>query len=503
MTGLTRWGRGKRLAPRLQRCQEGHSSAAGIWRLHGIAVVLLSLVATVAYGQEPGPRLTLTPFLGLGERYDDNIFATPTNKQHDFITVLSPGIYARYVPTTPTSVSPFLAPGFELSRGTPYLSLDPTLQPPFELNYRADIQFFHDHSSENNVAHRLAMALAWPLAPSLQVYLRELLTVTEQPLGRDERLSDPTGLRPVSQQQRARTTRNEVESRADVQLGGRLSLGVLFGNLIEDVQVPQELDEFRYTVGTELGYVVNVLRDSKVFVAYQVTFDSFRDNGSIPLGGTDASFQVHAISTGVRHELTPTLAMKAALGYSFTTSDAPENDDHKAVIADVGLIKTFNLGQVSVRYTRRFISGEGEGGVVLADTLGAAAVITLTGKLAARLDGNISWFDFRSVTIPTLNLNQRFLALAPSLTYRILRPWLISVGYTYNYTNYVDNTIADRADHELFLSTDFALRDWLRLGLSYRYASRQVHGNVTMGGVNDFTGNQVMLTLTASPSLHF
>ena len=32
--------------------------------------------------------------------------------------------------------------------------------------------------------------------------------------------------------------------------------------------------------------------------------------------------------------------------------------------------------------------------------------------------------------------------------------------------------IANRADHRLLVSTQFALREWLLLGLSYRYSSR-------------------------------
>ena len=232
MGGLTMWWRGRRLAPRQQRRQEGHRYVVGLWRLQGIIVVLLALVAVAAYGQEPSQRLTLTPSLSLGERYDDNIFATQTDKQHDFITVLSPGIRAQYLPTAPT------------------------LGTQFDFDYRADIEFFADHSSQNNVGHRLSLTLASPLAPSLDVSLREFLLITDNPLGRDERLSNPTGLRPASQQQRERTIHNEAEGRADIRLGGRTSLGVVFGNLIDDVDVPEELDEFRYTVGTELGYLI-------------------------------------------------------------------------------------------------------------------------------------------------------------------------------------------------------------------------------------------------------
>jgi Putative outer membrane beta-barrel porin, MtrB/PioB len=483
MGGLTIWWHGKKLAHRQQWSQEGYHNMAGIWRLQGIIVALLTLVVTAAYGQESGQRLTITPSLSLGERYDDNIFESNTNKQHDFITVLSPGIRVQYLPTA-------------LTLGT-----------QFDFDYRANIEFFADHSSENNVGHRLLLTLDSPLSPSLQVRLRELLLITENPLARDERLSDPTGLRPVSQQQRERTIHNEAEGRVDIRLGGRTSLGVRFGNLIDDVDTPEELDEFRYTVGTELGYLFNVARNSRVFVAYLVTFESFRDNGVVPSPNADAAFQVHAIGTGVRHELTPTLAVEAGLGYSFTTSDTPQKDGHDGVIGNLMFTKTFNNGEASLGYARRFSAGGSSGDVVIDDTVSARASINLTGKLTARFDGNVTWSNFQGVTTVTPtsnNSDQRFLSIRPSLTYQILRPWSVSVAYTYENTDYTDSTLANFSDHRVFLSTQYALREWLALGLSYRYGARHVHGgNVTVAGVDEFTGNQVMLTVTASPKFRF
>ena len=58
MGDLTMWWRGRRLAPRQQRHQEGHHYVVGLWRLQGIIVVWLTLVAVAAYGQEPSQRLT-------------------------------------------------------------------------------------------------------------------------------------------------------------------------------------------------------------------------------------------------------------------------------------------------------------------------------------------------------------------------------------------------------------------------------------------------------------
>ena len=169
MDGLTIWWR-RRLARWLQRRQEGHSYVAVKVRTgggsQGIIVVLLALVATAAYAPRATtaiawptaqPKPTAVSSLSLGERYDDNIFETRTDKQDDFITVLAPGTRA----VSPTA---------------------PTLGTLFDFDYRAAIEFFADHSSQNNVNHRLSLTLVSPLAPSLDVRLRDLFVLTEDPL---------------------------------------------------------------------------------------------------------------------------------------------------------------------------------------------------------------------------------------------------------------------------------------------------------------------------------
>jgi len=504
MNGLMRWRCGRRWVLRQQRRQEGHSYAVGAWRRQrtavGIIGLLFTLVATAASGQElsqpltltPLPssdqessqRLTLTPLLSLGERYDDNIFETQTNKQHDFITVLSPGIRVRYLPPAPT------------------------LETQLDFNYRAAIEFYADHSSQNNVGHLLSLTLASPLAPSLQVNMRELLLITNNPLARNQRLSDPTGFRPASQQTSERTLHNEAEGKVDIRLGGRTSLGVLFGNLIDNVDIPQELDEFRYRVGTDLGYLIDVARNSRVFVGYQVTFESFSANGTPPPGLSDAAFQVHTIGTGVRHELTPTLAVDAGLGYNFTTSDDPQKDGHNGFAMNAMLTKTFHNGQASLGYVRRFSAVGSTGSVTNEDTVSVAASINLTGKLTARFDSNVTWSNPQSVPgiLNADNSDQRFSSIRPGLTYQILRPWSVSMAYAYEYTDYTSSSFANLSNHRLLLSTQYALREWLVLGLFYGYRAQHAHGNISQGaqtGVNDFTNNQVMLTVTASPALRF
>jgi hypothetical protein len=104
------------------------------------------------------------------------------------------------------------------------------------------------------------------------------------------------------------------------------------------------------------------------------------------------------------------------------------------------------------------------------------------------------------------NSDQRFLSIRPGLTYQILRPWSVSMAYAYEYTDYTSSSFANLSNHRLLLSTQYALREWLVLGLFYGYRAQHAHGNISQGaqtGVNDFTNNQIMLTVTASPALRF
>jgi len=88
--------------------------------------------------------------------------------------------------------------------------------------------------------------------------------------------------------------------------------------------------------------------------------------------------------------------------------------------------------------------------------------------------------------------------------HQILRPWRVTVAYIYEYTDYTDSNTANLSNPRLSLSTEYALREWLVLGLSYRYGAQREHGgNVSQAGVNEFTDNQVMLTVTASPKFRF
>jgi hypothetical protein len=426
------------------------------------------LAVPVAYAQ----RLTLTPSLSVGERYDSNIFQE-SPEEDDFITSVSPGIRIDYLSTAPT-------PDTRL-----------------EFDYRAEFEFFADNSDQNQIAHFGFVQFSSQLTRTLTVRVLDRLIVTEDPLERQEVRDQNTGLGPVNQQTRSRSLLNRGDIALDVLLGQRFGLGMLFNSYIADVSDPEDVDENRYSLGADLGYFTDVRRGSRATLSYLVTFHNFHSNGGI----VREDFVVHNASAGFRHLFTPTLSGRVALGYAIVVSDDPQDDDNDAIIAALEIKKTLSTGEVSFLYNRRITSGEDEGGSVLDDTLSVALSTQLGGKTTARLRSDLSFFDFQRVT--DSGGDRWFWSVRPSLSYQISRPWNASIAYIYELTNYTQGDFENRSDHRLLLATQFAIREWLFLDLSYRYGARRVGEGQPIGDAEDFDRHQVMLRVTAKPSFRF
>jgi hypothetical protein len=419
-------------------------------------------------GTASGQIVTLTPSLSLGERYDDNIFEDNSNVD-DFITTVSPGVLLRYVPMRDTELN---------------------------LEYKADFEFFADHTEENYVSQRGLLRFAGQLTRSLSVNVRESLIVTEEPNNRTLEIDEVTGLRPVSTQGRQRTLRNSANMRLDVQLAPRVMLGLLFENLIDNVDTPQEVDEYRYTIGTEFGYLVHLARASRAYVAYDVTFHNFSQNAG---GITAADFNVHAARVGFRHAFSPTLSGNVAFGYSVVTSDDPTEDGNSGINADLRITKTFRTGQATFAFTRDFTSGGGEGGSVIANVFTASFTSQITPKVTAGLGTNLSFYNFQQAT----GDDRLFWLIRSNLAYQILRFWRLSLDYDYALINYDQATTADEYRHRLTFISQFALKEQLLLNLSYRYTSKHSSTGAAFGNTQDFNRNEVMLTLTYAPTFRF
>jgi hypothetical protein len=426
------------------------------------ALLLLSAVGV------SGQVLTLTPSLSVGERYDDNIFEDPSNEEDDFVTVVTPSIQLRYMPTSDTELN---------------------------FKYRPSFEIYADHSDENQVTQRVLLRFASPLTRLFSLSVQDTLTITEEPGDRILEIDQETGLRTTSREDRGQTIRNSASVSLQVRLAPRSSFGLLFDSLLDDVDVENELDEFRYTIGGQLGYLVNVGRGNRVYVSSDVTFHQFSENGlALP---NDEDFRVHTINVGYQHAFSRTLSGDVTIGYSITKSDDPDFDDNSAVIGSIRLTKTLRTGQVSLSYRRYFTSGGDKGGVVLADTFVASISTKISPKVTAGLGGNLSLFNFEE---PNDDEDRLFFIIRPSLSYQILRFWLLSVDYDFAVTNYDESNVADETNHRLSFVSRFTLRRGWFLSLTYRYRARQFDDPRSR---DEFDRNIIELTLAYAPTFRF
>lgn len=411
--------------------------------------------------------LTLTPSLSFIERYDDNIFQTDSDTEDDFIAAIAPGLSLRYAPTANTSL---------------------------DLDYGIGIERFAKHPEQDQVTHHGMLQVASLLSRRISLKGSEALVITEDQEERTLAIDEVTGLRPVSDQARRRTIRNSANGLLAVRVAPRTSIELLADSLLVDVDVPSELDEFRYTFGTNVSYLTHVARDSRVSVGYDITFHTFRDNGPVPQAQQveSADFQVQTLHAGFRHAFSSKLSGNVTVGYAKTTFDDPELDGDQGFVADVGINRRLRTGLAALGYHRQFTSGGGEGGSVVADIFTLSVSTRITPKITASLGANLSFFDFRQ------NQSDRlFWTVRPALTYQIFRFWALAISYDVAFTRFDDPAEADRMDQRLQVVTHVVLRDHLSLDLAYHYASRSFSGGeARLGEGGAFDRDQFFLTLT-------
>jgi len=448
-----------------------------------LALLVVSLLGpAVAWGQV----LTLTPSLTIGERYDDNIFQDDDNEEDDFITTISPAIQLRYVPRAETMLT------FEY-------------QPAFEI--------FAKNDDENFVGHRLDFDFESPLSRRFALKVSELLVITEEPGDRIREVDDidpNPDARPGSREERERFLRNVASVALNAGLTARTSLGFLFESLLEDVEDDEELDEFRYLLGTELGYFTDVARQNRAFLSYAATIFTFSNNCEVGETGcnpqNDQGFTTHAITVGYEHNLSATLTARAELGYSDTVSNRDFLDGNDAIVGSIGVIKTLRTGQVALSYDRDFTSGGGTADQVIADRFVGRFNIRPTPKITTGLAASFTFLDYEQENVSATNDDDRtFLTIRPSVQYQMLRFLGFHAAYNYSFSNYQEDVRADRTDHRLEAGAVLTIRAGLFVDLTYQYHNRTYDDTPESSGRDgeEYSRNEVILSVAYRPTLRF
>ena len=448
-----------------------------LMRVYQIGVLLCGLLCPmVALSQV----LSVTPSIEVGGRYDDNIFQRQ-DKTDDFITVITPGIILRYAPSRETQ---------------------------FDFDYRPSFEFFAEETDENQVSHRLSLSLDAALSRRVELTLSNNLRITQEPSDREREVIRDDGTREISDEEREQTIRNIAEAALRFQLAPRSSIRLLFESLIEDVDDPDEDDEFTYALGTEFGYLTNIQRLNRFLLGFVAEIFTFEANDEDSLVNTD-DFIAYTAWVGYEHHFNPTLTVTARVGPTFSTgidSDTDTGDDTR-VAGQINLEKELRTGSVSVGYERRFGSGGGRGGRVVSDRVVTQISTNLSPKVTAALNGNVVLLDYQD----RIDEEDRiFFTIRPSLNYQILRTLRLSTSYIFARTLFDDAEMEtlnepDRTDHRVRFEARLELRPGLSVALSYAYRDRSFSGGGSENTREDdeFNRHRVFLSLIYGPTFRF
>jgi hypothetical protein len=447
-------------------------------RVYQIGVLLCGLLCPVVVLSQV---FSVTPSITVGERYDDNIFQSDADKEDDFITVITPGIVLRYAPSRETEIN---------------------------FDYEPSFEWFADETDANQISHRLLLDLKAALSRRLQVTLSDRFTITEEPSDRDRLIILEDGTRDRSDAERQQTIRNYATSTLRFQLAPRSSIGLLFDNLIEDVDDPDEVDEVRYAVGAEFGYLTHIQRQNRILLAFRTDIFDFDDNpdpnvdpdGQI---SDEDDFLVHTASVGYEHHFSPTLTSTARLGYSFTSGlDSDDGDENSGIVGSIDLEKLLRTGSASIRYQRSLTSGGGVGGQVVADRVVTQIATNLSPKITAGLGANVTVMDFQAQEDD--DQDRVYFTIRPSLGYQVLRALRLSASYDFASTIFDESIEPDRTDHRAFFESRLIFRQGWSVALSYEYRTSSFEDGAERSREDDeFTRNRVFLSVTYGPTFRF
>jgi uncharacterized protein (PEP-CTERM system associated) len=181
-------------------------------------------------------KWSLIPRLYVEHQYDDNIFLTETNEQHDFITTVSPGVNLQY--QTPTE--------------------------KIDLDYEFQRSFYSDFSELDFPGHRGRAEARKDFGPRFSAGIREIFIRSQDPI-------ELTGI-PVFEPPSIRTgmrnpyTRNIVEPDMTFRFGEKRSLRLKFRNNILRNKQENIADRDQNAINALLSFPFNIHNDIEVFL---------------------------------------------------------------------------------------------------------------------------------------------------------------------------------------------------------------------------------------------
>lgn len=361
------------------------------------------------------------PFLAITEYWTDNVFYTRDNKQSDFATVLSPGIWLavphvneKLLQIDTANISPG---GYSLSRFQPEIFKRYQLY----LFYNADIERFSKFSSQNDDNHRAEGFFQYNLRGGLTLEFVDQFIISHDQRG--------TGV--TTELDKFRDNLANVTVLYDV--SDRFKLKVDYSNFLVDYLASR--NAFRSRDDNALsGYVFYKFQPkTSAFVEYEFVDIRYR-NDSL-LNGRE-----HHWFGGLQWDITAKSRGSVKAGYGikeFADSSLVGGNDFilEAQVNYHFTPKTEVILKASRRTDETNVQGTN---FILSDTVEAQYLQRITGKITADIKlsyANDSYKGDVTLNAVTKKLSDNYYSGAAAVRYKF-KEWLqLDLGYIYDRRN--------------------------------------------------------------------
>jgi len=382
------------------------------------------------------------PYLTVTGNYTDNLFNSESDKESEFYTVISPGIWF----ALPASKQPFLrlntlntAPGgLDASRMTP--QYDRRLQA--YANYRADIREHSDFSEENRIDQRGEVLFRYNFRGGLSLQVDDIY----------EKNQDPYSTGDSQDRQIDKFQSNLLHLQIDYEIGPRLMARGDYSRYMLDYSNVRNAFRERDDDAFSFYVFYRMLPKTSVFLLYEhIEIDYDWD---ILSDSTEQNYYA-----GLQWDMTTKSSGRFMLGYGDKDLSASSSNEGEF------------LGEIQFdhRFTRK-----------------TAAYLRATRKTN---ETDVEGADYILTYRVQLGLRQRLTAkLRGSFDFFYLRD-------SYEGTVTIDNLQGDRVDEYYGggVALGYSPLRWLNLTLGYRYKERSSNFSQY-----DYQSNTVYLTIAAA-----
>jgi len=416
---------------------------------------MLLLSVSFAYGFQA----TFTPRIAVGEEYTDNYFLTDQNKEHEYITTISPGFTAQILGETK---------GVEISYDPSYA--------------------VYDKYTENDTWRHSAQFSGWAeLSKNTRLDIRDSFSLTEDPQAEADiatiRTEDPTT--PIdSTIRRSRQTyiTNTTSANIAHQFGesDSINLGYAYSFLDNDDPSIEDNERHNPSIGLTYWFVPQwgfEVRGSYAKGEFDVSDDLDEWQGSVRLikrftrhfdgfvqyrqtvrnyEGESEDDKTYNPSIGISYAIEEDISLSIDVGYF--VNDYEQREDESGGTGNLSLIKRFSRGSVNL---------SGLGG-----------------------------YEYANFGAENLGFSQ-FYEAACSATYQVTRRISGNVFGSYRNDDYSDPEREDKTARA-GLGLTIQPLEWMSIGLNYTFRSLDSTDNT-----NDYDENRLYFRITLSPTTPF